>query len=266
MNPPAASVGPGSGEVVGVLFTDLVGYTELGARLGDRTAGDLLDAHDQLIRQELLRHRGKEVKHTGDGFLVTFRRIEDSVACAASIQRALAERNRSEAGSPIMVRIGINAGEVAEHGSDVRGSAVNAAARIMAKAGPGEILVDASVEQLAGKVAEVNFRDRGTFNLKGFDDRWRLFQVTWDGDGGADLPAMSERTMFVGRESERRKIFSLCEAAVAGKGTVVLIAGQPGIGKTRLTEEVALDAVTLEMRVLPVAVMTWKGPRLTCPS
>jgi class 3 adenylate cyclase/tetratricopeptide (TPR) repeat protein len=228
---------------VTVLFTDVEGSTELRARLGDQTAHELLRANEQLIRQEITSHGGRDVKGLGDGVMAAFGSARRAVACAAGIQRALEQHNREHLDENVAVRIGVNSGEVSEEGGDLFGTAVNAAARVAAKAKGGEILVSGVVKQLAGKVPDVLFVDRGRFRLKGFDERWQLFEVGWKREREPIAPVVIERTAFVGRDPERDEILGYLAAAAGGHGAVVMIAGEPGIGKTRLTEEIKAVAV-----------------------
>jgi class 3 adenylate cyclase len=157
-----------------ILFTDIEASTDLRTAKGDEEAGRILDSHQDLMRRKLSANGGREIKDTGDGLMAAFASARDAVECAVDIQRALAERT----GTP-RVRIGINAGEVAERGADLSGTAVNAAVRIMAKARGGQILVSDVVRRLAGGVPGVEFEDRRYFKLKGFPERWRLFEAIW---------------------------------------------------------------------------------------
>ncbi|HEX5762791.1 MAG TPA: adenylate/guanylate cyclase domain-containing protein [Solirubrobacterales bacterium] len=150
-----------------VLFTDVVGSTELAARLGDRRWRDLLERHDALVRRQLKVHRGREVKTMGDGFLATFDGPARAIRCACSIRDALAEIE-------IEVRAGIHTGEVELIGDDVGGMAVNIGARIGALAGPGEVLVSSTVRELVVG-SGLEFEERGTHTLKGAPGEWRVF-------------------------------------------------------------------------------------------
>jgi class 3 adenylate cyclase len=98
--------------------------------------------------------------------------------------------------------VGLNSGEVTSRDDDVFGAAVNAAARITAKAGPGETLVAEVVKQLAGTIPDLTFRDRGRFRLKGFPDRWRLFEVVWQQEQAVASPVapIMDRAALVGRD------------------------------------------------------------------
>jgi class 3 adenylate cyclase len=150
-----------------VLFTDVVGSTELAARLGDRRWRDLLDAHHAAVRRELARFRGREVGTVGDGFLATFDGPARAIRCADAIGAAVRTVG-------VEVRAGLHTGEIEIMGDDVGGIAVHIGARVAAEAGPGEILVSSTVKDLvAGSGLE--FEDRGTRTLKGVPGEWRLF-------------------------------------------------------------------------------------------
>src|ERR1700736_3278049 len=231
-----------------VLITDIEGSTDLLTRRGDDAARVIFRAHDEIVRERVIKHRGREVKGLGDGYLVVFTSARRAVQCASEIQRALEHHNRANPTEPIRVRMGLNAGEVVADQADLFGAAVNAAARIAAKAKGGEILVADVVKQLAGNSPGVAFVDRGRTNLKGFPDRWRLHEVVWTAP--APLQPSLDRTPYAGRSDERADLGRYLERALAGHGEMVLIAGEPGGGKTRLTEEIAALGEERGMRTL----------------
>ncbi|UCH86209.1 MAG: AAA family ATPase [Dehalococcoidia bacterium] len=227
---------------VTVLFTDVEGSTDLTTRRGDEAAQEILRAQRELVRQQVEEHSGHEVKSLGDGFMVAFASARRAVACAAGIQRALAEHNsRQPLDQQVRVRIGLNTGEVIQEEADLFGEAVNAAARIAAKAEGGQILASDAVKAVMGRVKDVELVDRGRFRLKGFPERWRLFEVVWQEETAA-APALLERTPFVGREAEQAELRRCLDQAARGKGALVMIGGEPGVGKTRLAEELAVEA------------------------
>jgi len=153
-----------------VLFTDVVGSTEIATRLGDRRWRDLLETHHAAVRAELARYRGREVDTTGDGFLAVF----DGPARAIRAANAIVEAVR---GVGLEIRAGIHTGEIEQlPGGDVRGIAVHTGARVMATAGPGEVLVSSSVRDLVAG-SGFTFDDRGTHVLKGVDEERRLYAV-----------------------------------------------------------------------------------------
>jgi class 3 adenylate cyclase len=155
-----------------VMFTDIVGSTERAAELGDAQWGEVLAVHQAAVRREVERFRGREVKTLGDGSLATF----DGPARAIRCGRAIVEEARSHG---LEVRIGLHCGEVELVGDDVGGIAVHIAARVGAIAAPGEVLVSSTVKDLVAG-SEIPFADRGTKQLKGVPDEWRLFAAATD--------------------------------------------------------------------------------------
>jgi class 3 adenylate cyclase len=152
-----------------VMFTDIVDSTVRASDMGDVRWRDLLARHDDLIRRELERHRGREVKTTGDGFLATFDGPARGVRCAQAIGSALSPLG-------IQIRAGLHTGEVELTGDDVRGIAVHIGARVAALAGGGEVFVSGTVKDLVAG-SEIQFEDRGVHSLKGLPGEWRLFAV-----------------------------------------------------------------------------------------
>jgi class 3 adenylate cyclase len=152
-----------------VLFTDIVGSTERAAALGDRAWRDLLDRHDAISGEEVAFHSGRVVKSTGDGLLATFDGPARGLQCARALQDAL-----GAVGIPI--RVGVHTGEIELRGDDVGGIAVHIAARVEAKAGPGEVLTTRTVKDLVAG-SGVSFESRGTHDLKGVPDEWQLYAV-----------------------------------------------------------------------------------------
>ena len=160
-----------------ILFTDVEGSTALTQRLGDAKARELLRQHERIVREALKSHGGSELKTTGDGFMVSFSSATRALECAVAVQRAFAAHNES-ATEPILVRVGLNAGEPIAEEKDLFGTAVIEAARIAGAAKGGEILVSDVVRQLA-KGKDFLFADRGEVALRGFDEPVRLYEVRW---------------------------------------------------------------------------------------
>jgi class 3 adenylate cyclase/pimeloyl-ACP methyl ester carboxylesterase len=153
-----------------VMFTDIVGSTERASEVGDRRWRELLDAHERLTRTELDRHQGQEVKTTGDGVLATFDGPARAIRCATSLTSAT-----EDLGLP--VRIGLHTGECERRNGDIGGIAVHIGARVMAEAGPGEVLVSRTVKDLTVG-SDIDFEERGVRELKGVPGEWELFAVT----------------------------------------------------------------------------------------
>jgi len=155
--------------LVTVLFTDIVGSTERAREAGDRRWAALLDAHDRLARELVDRFGGRLIKSTGDGVLAAFDRPGRAIRCAT----ALRDRLR---GIGVEIRAGLHTGEVQFRGDDVGGIAVHIAARVMATAGPGEVLVSRTVHDLVTG-SDYVLEDRGAHPLRGMAGEWQLFAV-----------------------------------------------------------------------------------------
>jgi class 3 adenylate cyclase len=152
-----------------VLFTDIVGSTERAAQLKDRRWKELLDAHDAVVRRELERFKGHEVKTTGDGFLAAFDGPARAIRCA----QAVADRSR---GIGVDVRAGLHTGECEMRGDDLAGMTVHIGARVAALADTGEVLVTSTVRDLVIG-AGFEFDDRGSHVLKGVPGEWNVLAV-----------------------------------------------------------------------------------------
>ena len=152
-----------------VMFTDIVESTRRAADMGDRGWRFLLERHDALFRRALERHRGREVKRTGDGFLATFDGPARAIRCAASLSDAMGSLG-------LEVRAGLHTGELEVMNGDLGGLAVHIAARVMERAGPCEVLVSSTVRDLVVG-SELAFEDRGEHELRGVPGEWRLFAV-----------------------------------------------------------------------------------------
>ena len=152
-----------------VLFTDIVDSTRRATEMGDRDWHALLDAHDAVVRSQLVRFRGREVSTSGDGFLAMFDGPQRAIRCAMAIRDAVQTLG-------IQVRAGLHTGECEIRGDDIGGIGVHIGARVSALAGPNDVLVSSTLRDLViGSGLE--FEDRGTHQLKGVPGEWRLFAV-----------------------------------------------------------------------------------------
>lgn len=168
-------------QLLTVVFTDIVGSTERASRLGDAAWGSLVSRHDAIVRSILAEHRGREVKTLGDGFLATF----DGPGRAVEFARRVGPQLRE---IDVDVRVGVHIGECDVTTDDVRGMAVNIAARVCALAGAGEVLLTSTVRDLVAG-SGLLLTDRGEHELKGVPGSWALVGV---GDaGGAEVVAAS---------------------------------------------------------------------------
>jgi class 3 adenylate cyclase len=156
-----------------VLFTDVVGSTEVAHRIGDRAWRDLLARHHDLVRAQLERFKGREIDTAGDGFLAAFDGPARAIRCALAIREAVSALD-------VQIRVGLHTGEVEVLGDKLAGVAVHTGARVAAEADPGEVLVSSTVKDLVAG-SGIEFEDRGAHELKGVPGQWRLFRVTGTG-------------------------------------------------------------------------------------
>jgi pimeloyl-ACP methyl ester carboxylesterase len=152
-----------------VLFVDIVGSTEQLARLGDRRWQEVIGAYHALVRRELDRFRGREVDTAGDGFLATFDGPARAIRCAGAISSGTHRLG-------LQIRAGLHTGECEVMDGKVGGIAVHTGARVMAEAGPGEILVSSTVKDLVAG-SGIEFEDRGVHVLKGVPGEWHLYSI-----------------------------------------------------------------------------------------
>ena len=153
-----------------VMFTDIVSSTRHLSELGDRQWRVVLDQHDEIVRREIARFRGREVKTLGDGFLATFDGPARAARCAKSISDAVRRLG-------VEVRSGVHTGEIEVHGDDIAGLAVHIAARVAAAASAGQVLVSSTVRDLVAG-SGLTFQDEGVHALKGIDEPFRLFSLS----------------------------------------------------------------------------------------
>ena len=225
--------------VVTVMFTDVEGSTDLTRRLGDEAARRTIESHKRIVREALAEHGGREIDSIGDGFMITFLSTRRAIACAVAIHKALAEHGREHPDEEVRVRIGLNVGEVLERGGHPFGAAVNATQRVGAYAKGGQIFVSEPVRHLAGTIPEVTFRDRGRFTLKGFSERWRLYEVVWAPTEEKAPPKPKPKA----EPGTRRRRQLLLGAAGAGAAVLALAAFLVLRGGTETLDRVAANSV-----------------------
>lgn len=164
--------------VATILFTDIVGSTDLAVRLGDREWQRLVAAHHAAVRKELQRFRGREVDTAGDGFFATFDQPANAIQAGAAIVAAVAKLG-------ISIRVGLHAGEAEAVGQKIGGIAVHIASRVMSAAGPGEVLVSSTLRDLVAG-SGIGFNDRGLHQLKGVPGDWHLWALIREGAPGGE--------------------------------------------------------------------------------
>ena len=153
-----------------ILFTDIVGSTELAARLGDAAWRELLERHHAIVRRDLARFQGRELDAARDGFFAAFDRPARAVLAAAVLRNPLRAIG-------LEVRAGLHTGECEVSDGKIVGIAVSIGARISSLAGPGDVLVSSPVKDLVGG-SRVRVEDRGQHQLKGIPEPWHLFALT----------------------------------------------------------------------------------------
>jgi len=225
-------------ETVTVVFTDLVGSTELANRLGHDAYEALRHKHFAALRSAVAKHGGTEVKTTGDGLMVRFDSAASAVACAVAMQQATDREAQ--------IRIGVSAGEATHESGDLFGAPVVEAARLCAAAGGGQIVVS-EIVRLMARGRGHSFASLGELNLKGIAERVPAHEVQWEPLASEELPlpprlTTTQTLAMIGRAAESAALAAAWAKAKDGQRQLVLIAGEPGIGKTRLATEAALGA------------------------
>ena len=241
-----------------ILAADVAGYSRLMGGDEEGTLAALKAIRRELGDPKIAEHRGRIVKTTGDGLLVEFQSVVDAVRCAVEMQRAMAERNADvPAGRRIEFRIGINLGDVILDDGDIYGDGVNLAARLEALAEPGDICVSRVVREQVGDKLDLAFEDGGEQQVKNIARPVHVFRIPIAGHtvAPADLgrapqaeirrlaaAALAPTETFIGRRRELEVLRDAFDEACAGHGRIVMLAGEPGIGKTRTAQELAVHA------------------------
>jgi len=173
----AAANGP-SGTLT-MMVTDIVGSTGLAESLGDRRWITVLRHHNDLVRAEVARHGGTEVKAQGDGFLVVFPSARRAILAAIAVQRAVCASDDAHPDAPLRLRIGLHTGEIVDMDGDVLGQNVVVAVRIADHADPGEIVVSGLTRDLTASGGDIAFDAGAEVELKGLSQPWRVHRVSW---------------------------------------------------------------------------------------
>src|SRR5215469_1733747 len=235
-----------------VMFCDLVGSTALSARLDPEDLRSVITAYHRCCAELVDRHGGFVAKYMGDGVLAYFgypkaheHDAERAVRAGLALVEAL-PKLATTAGSPLQVRVGIATGLVvvgdligagAAQEQAVVGETPNLAARLQALAESGTVVIAASTQRLTSGLFE--YRDLGTVSAKGLSDPVQVWQVTGASAVESRFEALrTATTPLVGREEEIELLLRRWGQAKAGDGQVVLISGEPGIGKSRIAETI----------------------------
>ena len=204
------------------MHADVEGSTALTTELGDEAGRRELETTKRIVREQSEAHGGREIDSVGDAMMLTFTSTRGAIAGAIAVQNVLTARELASTSRTLRVRVGLNVGEVMERDGQPFGAAVNAGARVMAKADGGQILVSEMVRRLAGTVPGVTYRDRGRHVFKGFDERWRLYELDWA--DRAPLPSRATRRLG----TWRYVVAAAAIALVAAAAVVWLVSRPPG--------------------------------------
>jgi class 3 adenylate cyclase/tetratricopeptide (TPR) repeat protein len=232
-------------EHITVLFTDLVGSTELAARLEPAVADVIRQTHFSALRRAIATSGGVEVKNLGDGLMVVFTTASAGLSCAVAMQQQVDQDNR-RSGQSLQMRVGLSAGEVSKEGDDYFGDPVVEAARLCAQAEGGQILASDLARASAGRRTQQAFRSLGEIELKGLPNAVGVVEVQWNpvevsdlAEGVVPLPsrlAVPPGVGVIARSAEIDLISDALKRTSAGESReVVLINGEAGIGKTTVT-------------------------------
>ncbi|MDP9225594.1 MAG: adenylate/guanylate cyclase domain-containing protein, partial [Actinomycetota bacterium] len=204
-----------------VMFTDIVGSTDLATRLGDASWRQVLARHHSLVRRQLKRFGGREVDTAGDGFFATFDQPARAIACA----RAMIEGFDRQG---LQIRVGIHMGEVEVVGKNVTGVAVHIGSRVMSTAGANEIVVSSTVRDLVAG-SDLQFEDKGLHELKGVPAQWRLYVI----EPPARERDLEERTGLPHLEAEAEERPLVTPLRVAAAVALVLAVATAAVLLTR---------------------------------
>ncbi len=231
-----------------ILFTDVVGSTELSQRLSPDAAEEVRRGHFSILRQAIAETGGTEVKNLGDGVMVAFASASAALACAVAMQQGVERDNRGRKHS-VGLRVGLSAGEVTREDDDYFGEPVIEAARLCATCESGQVLATDIVRGMAGRRNRHECRSFGELTLKGLTDPVETVEVVWEPLGGAEtltsIPLPSRLAVrpgvgVVGRETEMQTLTDAAKRVAAGEGReVLLVSGEAGLGKTTLVAEAA---------------------------
>ena len=235
---------------VTVMFTDLVGSTEIRSRVGEDAAEALRAIHDEVLTEAIAANGGQVVKHLGDGLMATFRVRPGRSPQRSPCSRQLDLRNRRSDAERMQIRVGISIGDVTFEGDDCFGLPVVEAQRLEASAEPATIRCAEMVMLMSRGRGGHEFRPIGELELKGLAEPLPACEVLWSPIAEPDAPsvelglppvfAAGAGLPFSGRDDVFEQLVDAWKRCVAGGFEVVLLAGEPGIGKTRLAQELAV--------------------------
>jgi class 3 adenylate cyclase/tetratricopeptide (TPR) repeat protein len=247
------------------LFSDLRDYTSFVEAKGDAAAARLLRDYRTLVRREVARHDGAEVKTEGDSFYVVFDGPSVALDCAVAILRAADVRNRRDPTAPLRIGVGVHAGETIAYDDQFVGSAVNIASRLAGKASAGELLISDTLRGLVRTSRSIAMQERGPLELKGVTEAIRAWTVDWHEAQPAAAPEVApapsrERApapsgqflcpVVVGRVAEASRFASALAAAKVASGQTVVLGGEAGVGKSAFVRRADEQATGDGFRIL----------------
>lgn len=244
------------------LIADVRGYTQFTAEHGDEAAARLAGTFATIAKSTAAKRDGEVIELRGDEALAVFDSARQALRAALELQQRFTLEAAGDPLLPLHVRIGLDAGEAIPVEGGYRGGALNLAARLSSLAEAGEVLASGAVTHLAGKIDGVTYAERGHAQLKGFADSVMVMEVVKDQSSGVpnvaaivdeiDTPTATQEFSLggflgalptndlVGRHQELNDILNTLDAVERGTGRLVVLAGEPGAGKTRLAQEVTL--------------------------
>ena len=231
-----------------ILFTDVVGSTELSQRLSPEEADGVRRGHFSILRQATAEAGGTEIKNLGDGLMVMFTSASAALACGVAMEQRVDQDNRDREHS-VGLRVGLSGGEVTREDDDCFGDPVVEAARLCALCEGGQVLATDWVRLTAGRRGHHDYRSLGELTLKGLTDPIQAFEVAWQPltgtENGSSMPLSGRLAVrpvvgVVGREAEMQTMTDTANRVAGGEGReVLLVAGEAGMGKTTLVAEAA---------------------------
>lgn len=255
-------VDPGPG-IRTFLFADIRGYTRFIVEHGDAAGVRLVERFGEVARQSIPPAHGEIIGLVGDEAVAVFESAREALHAALEFQRRAAEATATDPTTPILVGIGLDTGEAVPAGGNYVGAALNLAARLCKLAGPKEVLASEGVTHVARKLDGIGYAERGYAQLKGFRDPVRVFKIVNERETPAAAPATDRlvngdalaeagppiggflgalpSTELVARDAELRRALADADAVVAGAGRLIMVTGEPGVGKTRLAQEIMLS-------------------------
>ncbi|HEX3795358.1 MAG TPA: AAA family ATPase [Acidimicrobiales bacterium] len=238
-------------EVATIMFTDIVGSTELSQRLSSDAADEVRRNHFSILRQAIAEAGGTEVKNLGDGLMAVFASSSTALSCAVAMQQKVDRDNRDHEHS-VGLRVGLSGGEVVSEDSDYWGDPVIEAARLCALCSGGQILAADIVRAVAGRRSPHACQSVGPLTLKGLPDPVQTVEVLWEPlpyvDPNALVPlptalALQPSVVMIGRDVELIQIADATKRVASGDGReVLLVSGEAGLGKTTLVAKAARSA------------------------